>query len=165
MGYEDLAAGIIARACDDYRESRKLLAQNAHNIRAADMMRDAMRFFRSQWFSFLSPIPYERLIKLLDAEEQREQKINRFNYRYLKRLFQYPRVVIFDTGNRFMRYEARVYNGKKKTNRLHAFSHMETLLKYLPEETVRRAPTAEESESESMKIIEVWEFKNGNNKV
>ena len=63
--YEDLANAIILQAVKDYRMALKSLKANSRN-RAAQA--EIERFFRSQWYSALTDVKGEMLIRSLQKE-------------------------------------------------------------------------------------------------
>ena len=66
--YESLANAIIMQAVKDYREALRKLSRGRGN-RAAEAVRDeCLRFFRSGWFSVLTSVDPEYLIRKLDEE-------------------------------------------------------------------------------------------------
>ena len=66
--YEELANAIILRAVADYRSARKLLKRREGYPPALRLKTDAERFFRSEWFSALTQINGEALLKRLSKE-------------------------------------------------------------------------------------------------
>ena len=66
--YEELASAIILRAADDYRAALKGLKANPRNWRAKAGKDDIERFFRSGWFSVLTSVDGEMLIRSLQME-------------------------------------------------------------------------------------------------
>ena len=60
MGYEPLAAAVIEKALRDYKAA--LMTKNWDGINEAE------HFLRSQWFTFLSDMDGERLIKMMREE-------------------------------------------------------------------------------------------------
>lgn len=66
--YEGLASGIILQAVKDYRDANKKLERGRKNQDASRMKQECLRFFRSGWFSALTAIDPEFLIKKLDEE-------------------------------------------------------------------------------------------------
>ena len=66
--YENLANAIILQAVKDYRMALKSLTANSRN-RAAQADKDEIeRFFRSQWYSALTDVKGEMLIRSLQKE-------------------------------------------------------------------------------------------------
>lgn len=66
--YENLANAIILQAVKDYRMALKSLKANSRN-RAAKADKDEIeRFFRSGWFSVLTSVDGEMLIRSLQME-------------------------------------------------------------------------------------------------
>lgn len=66
--YENLANAIILQAVKDYRMALKSLKANPRN-RAAMADKDKIeRFFRSDWFSVLTSVDGEMLIRSLQME-------------------------------------------------------------------------------------------------
>ena len=66
--YQTLANAVVQQAAEDYRASLKRLARDPENHIAADEIKDLRRFFRSGWYSVLTSVDCEYLIKMLDAE-------------------------------------------------------------------------------------------------
>ena len=66
--YERLANGIILQAVKDYREALQDLRVNPSYPDALRTVSEVERFFRSGWFSALTTIDPEVLIKKLQSE-------------------------------------------------------------------------------------------------
>lgn len=66
--YESLANAVILQAVKDYRMALKCLQANPRNRTAIADKDDVERFFRSQWFSVLTSIDGETLIRSLNEE-------------------------------------------------------------------------------------------------
>lgn len=66
--YEDLANAIILQAVKDYRLALKALKANPKNKSALVDKDEVERFFRSQWFTVLTSIDGETLIRSLIQE-------------------------------------------------------------------------------------------------
>lgn len=66
--YENLANAIILQAVKDYRIALKCLKINPNNRDALADKGEVERFFRSQWFSVLTSIDGEMLIRSLCQE-------------------------------------------------------------------------------------------------
>ncbi|MCC8106431.1 MAG: hypothetical protein LIO99_10600 [Clostridiales bacterium] len=66
--YESLANAIILRAVRDYRDALKKPARGRENTSAEDTKRECERFFRSQWYSALTSVDGEMLIRKLNEE-------------------------------------------------------------------------------------------------
>lgn len=66
--YERLANGIILQAVKDYRDALRDLRINPSYSDAQRTVLDVERFFRSGWFSALTAIDPEVLIKKLQSE-------------------------------------------------------------------------------------------------
>ena len=66
--YENLANAIILQAVKDYRSALKCLKVNPRNRTAMADKDEIERFFRSQWFSALTSIDGETLIRSLTKE-------------------------------------------------------------------------------------------------
>lgn len=66
--YESLANAVILQAVKDYRMALKCLQANPRNRTAIADKDDVERFFRSQWFSVLTSIDGETLIRSLCEE-------------------------------------------------------------------------------------------------
>ena len=66
--YENLANAIILQAVKDYRMALKSLKANARNRTAQADKAEFERFFRSQWYSALTDVNGEMLIRSLQKE-------------------------------------------------------------------------------------------------
>ena len=66
--YENLANAIILTAVDDYRRALKKYSQNPDSKSAKAEVDSLERFFRSQWYSVLTSVEGEFLIRKLRAE-------------------------------------------------------------------------------------------------
>lgn len=67
-GYEELANAIIVQAAKDYRDALRLLVMNPNDKSAQHDKRSIERFFRSEWFSILTDLNGELLLKKLKEE-------------------------------------------------------------------------------------------------
>lgn len=67
--YENLANAIILQAVKDYRLARKKRKYHPKNKEAKLMIEDCERFFRSDWFTALTTVDGEALLKKLEEEE------------------------------------------------------------------------------------------------
>ena len=66
--YEELANAIILQAVKDYRDANKKLKKGRKNTEAERMKNECLRFFRCGWFSQLTDVDPEFLIRKLDEE-------------------------------------------------------------------------------------------------
>lgn len=66
--YENLANAIILQAAKDYRMALKGLNANPRNRSALAEKDEIERFFRSGWFSVLTSVDGEMLIRSLQKE-------------------------------------------------------------------------------------------------
>ena len=66
--YEDLANAIILQAVKDYRMALKSLKANSRNRTVQTDKAEIERFFRSQWYSTLTDVNGEMLIRFLQKE-------------------------------------------------------------------------------------------------
>jgi hypothetical protein len=66
--YENLANAIILQAVRDYRMALKSLRANPKNRSALADKDEVERFFRSDWFSVLTSVDGEMLIRSLQME-------------------------------------------------------------------------------------------------
>lgn len=66
--YENLANAIILQAVKDYRMALKSLKANSRNRTAQADKTEIERFFRSQWYSALTDVNGEMLIRSLQKE-------------------------------------------------------------------------------------------------
>ena len=67
--YENLANAIILQAVRDYRTALKCLKLNPNNRKALSDKEEIERFFRSKWYSTLTSVDGEMLIRSLSEEE------------------------------------------------------------------------------------------------
>lgn len=66
--YENLANAIILQAVRDYRTALKCLKLNPNNRNALADKEEIERFFRSKWYSILTSVDGEMLIRSLNEE-------------------------------------------------------------------------------------------------
>ena len=66
--YERLANAIVLQAVDDYRKALKAVKRNPNNRSALDEALSVERFFRSGWYSTLTSVDGEYLIRTLQEE-------------------------------------------------------------------------------------------------
>lgn len=66
--YENLANAIILQAVKDYRQALKALSRNPRSRDSASVKNEVERFFRSQWFSALTSVDGNMLIRKLREE-------------------------------------------------------------------------------------------------
>ena len=66
--YENFANAIILQAVKDYRMALKCLKSNPKNRTARADKDEIDRFFRSQWFTVLTSVDGEMLIRSLTME-------------------------------------------------------------------------------------------------
>ena len=66
--YEDLANAIVITAVKDYRDVLKKLNKHPNSNHLKHTKNDIERFFRSKWYSVLTDIDPEFLIKKLNEE-------------------------------------------------------------------------------------------------
>lgn len=69
--YENLANAIVLSAVRDYRMALKKLRKNPRNTAAEGDKDSSERFFRSKWFSTLTRVDPEYLIRRLNEEGNR----------------------------------------------------------------------------------------------
>jgi len=67
--YENLANAIVLQAVKDYRTARKKLKKRKKNEDAKLMAEGCESFFRSDWFTALTSVDGEMLLKKLQEEE------------------------------------------------------------------------------------------------
>ena len=67
-GYEELANAIILQAVKDYRDAVERLRYTPDDKSALHDKKSIERFFRSEWFSILSDLNGELLLKKLKEE-------------------------------------------------------------------------------------------------
>ena len=66
--YENLANAIVLTAVEDYRKALKRYSRNLNSKSAKAEVDSLERFFRSQWYSILTFVEGEFLIRKLRAE-------------------------------------------------------------------------------------------------
>ncbi len=66
--YEKLANAIIMQAVKDYRAAKKKLKKRPTNKDAELMVLDTEKFFRSDWFTALTNVDGEVLLRKLQEE-------------------------------------------------------------------------------------------------
>ena len=66
--YEAIANAIILQAVKDYRMALKSLKANSRNMTAQADKAEIEQFFRSQWYSALTDVNGEMLIRSLQKE-------------------------------------------------------------------------------------------------
>lgn len=66
--YENLAGTIILQAVKDYREALRKHSKRSRYDPAIQTINEVERFFRSEWFSQLTSLDSEMLIRKLKAE-------------------------------------------------------------------------------------------------
>jgi len=66
--YEQLANAIIMQAVKDYRNALKRLRKHPRNGTALFTKREVERFFRSDWYTSLTTVDPEILIRKLKEE-------------------------------------------------------------------------------------------------
>lgn len=67
-GFTNLANAIILQAVKDYRDALKTVKNYPQSIEANKMKSDTERFFRSSWFSGVTSIDGNMLIRKLKEE-------------------------------------------------------------------------------------------------
>lgn len=70
--YDSLANGIILQAVKDYRDANKKLSRGRKNQAAQQMKDECLRFFHSRWFTALTDVDPEFLVKKLDEEVEHD---------------------------------------------------------------------------------------------
>lgn len=70
--FDSLANGIILQAVKDYRDANKKLARGRKNAAAQQTKDECLRFFQSKWFTALTEVDPEFLIRKLDAEVEHD---------------------------------------------------------------------------------------------
>lgn len=66
--YENLANAIVLSAVEDYRKALKKYSRNPDSKSTKAEVDSLERFFRSQWYSILTSVEGEFLIRKLRAE-------------------------------------------------------------------------------------------------
>lgn len=69
--YENLANAIILQAVKDYRQARHKLKKRPKNEAARETITECESFFRSDWFTTLTAVDGEALLKRLQKEDGR----------------------------------------------------------------------------------------------
>ena len=73
--YERLANAIVIQAADDYRIALKKIKAHPKNRQAIDEALEIERFFRSGWYSQLTSVDGEYLIRRLQDEVRQSESI------------------------------------------------------------------------------------------
>lgn len=68
--YAELAAAIVRTAITDYHEAAAELLRHPRNEDAKSAKYELVHFFHSDWFSILSDMNGERLIRKIDEMEK-----------------------------------------------------------------------------------------------
>lgn len=68
QAYQNLANEIIIKAAKDYRAALRRQARNPDSLKAKHDIHEIERFFRSEWFSYLTEISGEYFIRRLREE-------------------------------------------------------------------------------------------------
>ena len=76
--YTELAVAVVKQACKDYKTAVHRLLRDHDHEAALRMKADVEKFFRSEWFTMLSDLDGEALMK----------RIYEMEYRVWKRRFQ-----------------------------------------------------------------------------
>ncbi len=71
-GYERLANAIVLQAAKDYRSALQTVRKNPVNGTAKLEVQECERFFRSKWYSVLTSVDGEYLMKRLREEVEAE---------------------------------------------------------------------------------------------
>ena len=67
--FEDFANGIIVQAATDYRKARRIPRDSPDASEARQTIRDIEAFFLSRWYSQLTTLKGEKLLKMLEEEK------------------------------------------------------------------------------------------------
>ena len=70
--YEEFANAIVLQAVKDYRDANEKLSRGRRNQEAERMKSECLRFIRSQWFSVLTEIDPNSLVRRLEAEVEHD---------------------------------------------------------------------------------------------
>ena len=73
--YENLANAIILQAVKDYRLALKAIKRNPDNRAKLDEALEIERFFRSDWYSVLTDVGGDFLIRKLQEEIRQSESI------------------------------------------------------------------------------------------
>ena len=65
---ESLANAIIKQAADDFRNAHRKLLKAPHDHEAKERIRDVKKFLRSRWYTVLTTIDGEYLLRMLSDE-------------------------------------------------------------------------------------------------
>jgi hypothetical protein len=71
--FSNLANAIILQAVKDYRDALKTLKKYPNSIEGNKQKSDGERFFRSKWFSRVTNIDGNMLLKRLKDEEENHE--------------------------------------------------------------------------------------------
>jgi thiaminase len=71
--YTDLANAIVAQAAEDYRKALKGISYD-HRKSPEKIIKEILRFFRSEWFRTLTKVDADYLIEQLNKEHKENVK-------------------------------------------------------------------------------------------
>jgi hypothetical protein len=72
--YKSLACGIIRQACEDYRRALKNIRKYKHDEEANYMRIECERFLKSDWFSVLSDLDGEQIIRKIREKVEHDSE-------------------------------------------------------------------------------------------
>ena len=67
-GYEALVRAVVLQAIEDYRRARKVLRRRPDHPRAAAVVREVERFFRSGWFVRITGLDGKEILEKLKGD-------------------------------------------------------------------------------------------------
>ena len=73
--WTQLADAIVAKAVEDYRKALK--GKGHHKKPAAAIVAECERFFRSQWFTTLSPLDGEVVIQKISTSCEKDRRMHK----------------------------------------------------------------------------------------
>ena len=79
--YERLASAIVLQAVSDYRVALKKIKAHPKNREAISEALEIEKFFRSGWYSQLTAVDGEYLIRRLQDEIRQSESIRGHNYK------------------------------------------------------------------------------------
>jgi hypothetical protein len=72
--YSLVVEAVVIRAVQDFKIYSRILKRDPTNLDAIRIMGDVKRFFRSQWFSYLTGMDGSYLLAKLEGEEAKRPK-------------------------------------------------------------------------------------------
>ena len=72
--YRRLAAAIVLKQCNDYVDAVRKLEKKPNHQDSIKIKRQALAFFKSEWYMMLTDIDPDKLIEALNEKARRKKK-------------------------------------------------------------------------------------------